>query len=113
MSSSFCSSFLFWSLDYLVSTIRDIPFIFLQTTQYFTSSSPHPHKRRSTQARGPLLAFSAAGMLWSYYIGVIAFLRDHFDLHKSHVCLSGISAGCSSVLVISSTLPSNKALSLV
>lgn len=39
-------------------------------------------------------------MLWSYYIGVIAFLRDHFDLHASHLTLSGISAGCSSALII-------------
>ena len=49
---------------------------------------------------GPLLAFSYAGMLWAYYLGVIAFLRDHFDLYKSNICLSGISCGTSAVLII-------------
>ena len=47
-----------------------------------------------------LIAFSYAGMLWSYYIGVIAFLRDHFNLDTSNIKLSGISCGCSAVMTI-------------
>jgi len=54
----------------------------------------------SESVRGPLLAFSYAGMLWAYYLGVVAFLRDHFNLHKSGVSCSGISAGCSSAMVV-------------
>mmetsp|Transcript_74524 Transcript_74524/g.67019 ORF Transcript_74524/g.67019 Transcript_74524/m.67019 type:complete len:373 (-) Transcript_74524:146-1264(-) len=53
-----------------------------------------------TKPNGPLIAFSYAGMLWAYYLGVIAFLRDHFDLFQSNICLSGISCGTSAVLVI-------------
>ena len=36
----------------------------------------------------------------AYYLGVIAFLRDHFDLLSSQICLSGISCGTSAVFVI-------------
>eukprot|EP01084_Bolivina_argentea_P245492 411021_1 len=53
-----------------------------------------------SKPNGPLLAFSYAGMLWAYYLGVIAFLRDHFDIFSSNICLSGISCGTSAVLVI-------------
>ena len=54
----------------------------------------------NVQPKGPLIAFSYAGMLWAYYLGVIAFLRDHFDLFESNISLSGISCGTSAVCVI-------------
>merc|ERR1719188_2663150 len=39
-------------------------------------------------------------MLWAYYLGVIAFLRDHFDLLSSNIHLSGISAGTAAVFAV-------------
>ena len=100
----------FWSVtsDDFITPIRDIPIFFLTVFQLFCQQRSQSHFAKTAifdepeqrLAKGPLLAFSYAGMLWSYYLGAVAFLRDHFDLHASNVCLSGISAGCSSVLVI-------------
>eukprot|EP00484_Ammonia_sp_Unknown_P005140 CAMPEP_0197075092 /NCGR_PEP_ID=MMETSP1384-20130603/211436_1 /TAXON_ID=29189 /ORGANISM="Ammonia sp." /LENGTH=373 /DNA_ID=CAMNT_0042513935 /DNA_START=39 /DNA_END=1160 /DNA_ORIENTATION=- len=70
------------------------------TTLLLSSNSDDEHHADNTKPSGPLIAFSYAGMLWAYYLGVIAFLRDHFDLVKSNIRLSGISCGTSAVLVI-------------
>lgn len=59
-----------------------------------------PDYRTPAPPKGPLIAFSYAGMLWAYYLGVIGCLRDHFDIHASNVCFSGISAGTSAVLTM-------------
>lgn len=34
--------------------------------------------KQSESVRGPLLAFSYAGMLWSYYLGVVGMIPDSF-----------------------------------
>ena len=104
------------SLEVLWSLIRDILIIFVQIIQYLLQfstmiksflekpsdllQSPINEDKAQLQTKGPLITFSYAGMLWSYYLGIIAFFRDHFDLYKSSICLSGISCGCSSVLII-------------
>jgi len=54
----------------------------------------------NTPPKGPLIAFSYGGMLWAYYLGVIACLRDHFDIVGSNPCFSGVSAGTSAVLTM-------------
>ena len=104
------SSFWKWSFgnttfDDIISPLRDIPILFLQLFQsiinLFDTATTNKHANDGIDiVSGPLIAFSYAGMLWSYYLGCVAFLRDHFDLHKSKITLSGISAGCSSVMVI-------------
>eukprot|EP00484_Ammonia_sp_Unknown_P005027 CAMPEP_0197074462 /NCGR_PEP_ID=MMETSP1384-20130603/211118_1 /TAXON_ID=29189 /ORGANISM="Ammonia sp." /LENGTH=395 /DNA_ID=CAMNT_0042513303 /DNA_START=51 /DNA_END=1238 /DNA_ORIENTATION=- len=93
-----------WSLEDIYTPLREIPIVFLQIIQYFCNwsspAAPNKHTATDNKVHGPLLAFSYAGMLWSYYLGAVAFFRDHFDLHQSKVSLSGISAGCASVMVI-------------
>eukprot|EP01084_Bolivina_argentea_P108738 194347_1 len=42
---------------------------------------------------GPLITFGSGGLLAAYYIGVISFLRDHFDINGSMVSISGVSCG--------------------
>jgi len=97
--SSFWFSF---SFEDIFAPLFDIPILFLQFFQYLCcqQNPTETIKNENERVSGPLLAFSYAGMLWSYYLGTVAFLRDHFDLYKSNICLSGISAGCSSVMVI-------------
>ena len=50
--------------------------------------------------KGPLLAFAGGGLIWAYYLGVIAFLRDHFNLIESQVLFSGVSCGCSAAITL-------------
>ena len=39
-------------------------------------------------------------MLWAYYLGVIACLRDHFDLYASQCRFSGISCGATAAFTL-------------
>ena len=48
---------------------------------------------KANYKRGPLITFGTGGLLGAYYIGVISFLRDHFDLIKSDISISGVSCG--------------------
>eukprot|EP00485_Elphidium_margaritaceum_P017553 CAMPEP_0202732842 /NCGR_PEP_ID=MMETSP1385-20130828/187865_1 /ASSEMBLY_ACC=CAM_ASM_000861 /TAXON_ID=933848 /ORGANISM="Elphidium margaritaceum" /LENGTH=362 /DNA_ID=CAMNT_0049399165 /DNA_START=32 /DNA_END=1118 /DNA_ORIENTATION=- len=88
------------SLPDFLTPLSELPLLWLQFIHYFWRSTEKSNTTNNNTAPGPLIAFSYAGMLWSYYLGAVAFLRDHFDLHASRVALSGISAGCSSVMVI-------------
>ncbi|ETO29841.1 hypothetical protein RFI_07280 [Reticulomyxa filosa] len=52
----------------------------------------------------PVISFSPGGTLWAYFIGVIAYLRDHFDIQdameEKQLRLCGISCGTSAVITI-------------
>jgi len=71
-------------------------------------------RKKSQEARAvdprPLIAFSGSLCLVSYYNGVVAYLKDHFDLRDIRV--SGVSGGCVAFFPLLLDIPANKCLSL-
>lgn len=49
---------------------------------------------------GPLITFTGGGLLYGFYLGVLYFMVDHFDISKSKVKLSGISCGSTVVMCV-------------
>ena len=75
------ASFSFWiAVFWLWSLIHSMfSFVFGRTNSPKVVDAP-TDATPSESVRGPLLAFSYAGMLWSYYLGVVGWYAPRYPI---------------------------------